>query len=68
MHEEGGKEGHCEDWRETLLMNTGRTNQPSEESLQSREEQSQPRDDPGQRDSLDEGWVSGELTNMATFF
>ena len=23
MHEEGGKGGHCEDWRETLLMNTG---------------------------------------------
>ena len=35
MHEEGGKGRHCEDWRETLLMNTHRTDQPSEESLQS---------------------------------
>ena len=58
MHEEGGKGGHCEDWRETLLMNTGSTNQPSEESLQFREEQLQPRDDPGQRDSLDEDVVN----------
>ena len=42
MHGEGGEGGHCEDWRETLLMNTGSTDQPSEESLQPREEQLQP--------------------------
>ena len=52
MHEEGGKGGHCEDWRETLLMNTGCTHQPSEESLQFREEQLQP------RDNLDEDIVN----------
>ena len=42
----------------SLLMNTGSTNQPSEESLQSREEQLQPRNSPGQRDSLDEDVVN----------
>ena len=52
MHEEGGKGGHCEDWRETLLMNTGSTQQPSEESLQFREEQLQP------PDNLDEDIVN----------
>ena len=52
MHEEGGKGGHCEDWRETLLMNTGSTHQPSEELLQYREEQLQP------RDNLDEDIVN----------
>ena len=39
-------------------MNTGSTNQPSEESLQSREEQLQPRNSPGQRDSLNEDVVN----------
>ena len=51
VHEEGGKGGHCEDWRETLLMNTGSTNQPSEEQLQ-------PQNSPGQRDSLNEDVVN----------
>ena len=36
-----------------LLMNTGGADQPSEELLQHREEQSQPQDSPGQRDSLE---------------
>ena len=58
MHEEGGKGGHCEDWRETLLMNTGSTDQPSEESLQSREELLQPQNSPGQRDSLNEDVIN----------
>ena len=58
MHEEGGKGGHCEDWRETLPMNTGSTDQPSEESLQSREEQLQPQNSSGQRDSLNEDVIN----------
>ena len=58
MHEEDGKGGHREDWRETLLMNTGSADQPSEESLQRQEEQLQPQDAPGQRDFLEENAVN----------
>ena len=39
-------------------MNTGSTDQPSEESLQSREEQLQPQNSPGQRDSLNEDVIN----------
>ena len=31
MHEEDGKGGHCENWRETLLMNASSADQSSEE-------------------------------------
>jgi len=39
-------------------MNTGSADQPYKESLQSREEQLQTRDSPGQRDSLVENVVN----------
>ncbi|PFX14222.1 hypothetical protein AWC38_SpisGene21635 [Stylophora pistillata] len=53
MHE-GGKGGHCEDWRETLLVNTDSADQSSEEWIQSQGEQLQPRDSPEHRGSIEE--------------
>ena len=58
MHEEDGKGGHCADWREALLMNTGSADQPPEEPSQPQEEQLQLQDSPGQRDSLEENAVN----------
>lgn len=57
MHE-GGKGEHCEDWRETLLVNTDSADQSSEEWIQSQGEQLQPRDSPEHGGSIDENTLN----------
>lgn len=52
MHEEGANGGNSEDWKETLLMNSGSTNQPSGQVVQ-------PQSIPEQSDSPEETDANG---------
>ncbi len=56
MHEEGAKGGNSEDWRETLLMNSGSTNQPSGQVVQ-------PQAIPEQSDLPEESVANGSSGN-----